>query len=296
VSPEEPKAPPPSPIWVPEQRPTVDPIVNLAAVRAMPPSVPTVSLLHPGNRTTPSRDNVYTLIRHSVPEFSRDVKSYSVTGDHLFVEEIASTVAIYLRFGGDSNPWIRLRQGVTYKRKFSKFSLFSPDDQANSQPFYQQFQSTCTLYASEGPLVENGDTLADGFGKSPLILSAVATTTPINVVNNLVGYGTFRNTLGRGGGTLIIQNTDLANTLQLIGYSDFKPSIVSNPGFSIFPGQNLELKLRGASSDAPAPAGAVVSGFFVATLAGTCTYCVLASSYEADQFEPYGRQSGGLSG
>lgn len=218
---------------------------------------------------------VYQVIRHYfAPGALGQVKIYEASGDHLFISEYQIGNAAYIKVGGARNPWIRLRQGDTIKRSFSRIYIrYSDDANLTSSPFL----TPVVMYASHGPLIERPVSASYGLKRNALALrNAVATTTPTLFLEAaMAGFGAsarYAKTTGKAGGFLIVKNTNTAAAILLVGY--FAGGSL-DMAFPLDPGQSLTFNLDDQIFSA-------TDGLKIAAAVGTCTFAAFINPWEAD--------------
>lgn len=230
-------------------------------------------------RTTLEDQNIYMLLRWSPTQAAGAVKTFQLSGDTIYCERTTGAAACYIKLGSGSNPWIRLRAGRTYKRKFSSISL----RMADSASF--QVLPEVVLYVSTGAFIEDTRPPKLGLDANTLSDSAqVATTVAQSFLGTFqTGFDTF--TVGASGGVLFIKNIDAANDLFLVGAS------AAGTGFKLAPGETFSCLL-----DSKLAVGTNPNGLKVQTSVGTCQYSFLVSGLEQDQFDvTVGLDAGGIS-
>lgn len=215
----------------------------------------------------------------STPASSNLEKYLDADGDHLTIAHVTGSLPVYVRVGQDSNPFIRVREGMVVTRPFRGVTFRVGGKLAN-ETGHQLLGVRVLAYASHGPLL----TLPAkeyGFRRVPLTrYGLTATTTPAGLSGFLFGSSTA--TVGRVGGTLVIKNTDVSNTLYLQGVSSSAAALPAGSlGFPLSAGETITLQLEEPPGE---DVNAVLDGGGLAlmTLAGTCTFAVLASSCEID--------------
>ena len=203
------------------------------------------------------------------------LKSYFIGGDTIYCSELNTPLAVYLKIGF-TNPWIRLRQGATYKRKFSKFALRVFADNAGVN------NVEAILYVSHGTFVESSPIQEGLSGFALYSSSGSATTTATEIFASAMG-GTATTlsypTIGKAGGIMILKNIDAANTLY------FGTNRTSIGGmFPLSPGETISVKLSGRICGiqlGTAPDRAL----YVRTVSGTCDYAFIVSPPEEDTLD-----------
>jgi hypothetical protein len=268
---------------------TTDPVLDVEDTLAIgePRSKPA-----PNFRTILQDDVPYYLIRWSLPVaplFTE--KTYQITGDHVYCELLTGGNAVYIKLGPVSNPWIRLRQGMTYRRRFGTIRLVSPDEFG-----FEGVVPSAVLYVSTGPLII-GDKQKDGIdanilaagpdrgdGGGPLLATTVAQSFLGPIYGAVYASLGQPSSAGANGGALVIKNTDLANTLYISGTG------TAGNGFPLLPGETFQATIAGRLTGA----GVTLVAPLVFTLAGTCAYAFILSPYEKDQYQDNAAASGGI--
>lgn len=266
----------------------------------MPDPLPREETLAPNNRTVLQGDAIYTVVRHRVPQApgipgAFGGKRYEASGDHVYVAEVNTVFPTYIKLGLDQNPWIRVRQGMTFRRTFNRLKLQSVDDGMSAGQLGFAETGEVLLYVSTGPLIE--DTASDfpgvdesvAFFNSPTDFAAATNVPGPLAPGILTAAGLIPVTSGKTPGFLVISNTDLSNTLYLT-----KSNSIAQ-GFPLLPGVSITMPLKSKILSRADTANAI-NGIYVATAAGTCNYAILLSPWEQDSFDVTSRQSGGMTG
>lgn len=258
--------------------PARNPVHRLMESVQIPPPVATESALPDRNRTILADENIYQVIRHrfednvsAPPAWIPRPKVYQVSGDHLYVAQLDAMRPVYVRLGPDSNPWVRIRRGMTLKRKFSKVTVMDTNATSGVSNSIGQF---LTMYASVGPLVADV-ALEQGakffIGTDELVIGPFPGTS-LGTLFLLAGGVQW--TLGQDGGELLISNLDLANTV-FFGQGP-------TAGVPIYPGASLRVTLRGR----------LAIGTNIFTLAGNANVNVTTTAMEWDRFDSVNPQAG----
>lgn len=225
-----------------------------------------------------------------------NVRDFSFPGDHIFCTQKAGEMAIGIRFGVDgSNPYLPLRQGALYKGSFTKFRIRAFN--ARRSLFLTSSYAEIELFASDGPLIGHWPEHAHGFsapkfhrdtkmnGAGPM----VASTVPYHIPEpDVSGTDRIWSTVGRFGGTLVVQNEDMANEL-LIGFEHNVGSPLTIAECEIiYPGQRREYELDGTvgRGQFPVQTGKGNRSWVVMTAAGTCKFSYAVSSGETSMLDP----------
>lgn len=273
-------------------RGSIEPRDRLQAKIDMGDPIARESLLPPTNRTILAGDNIYQVIRYSLPDAGGNpevwLKSYEVSGDHLYVAEINTPAAVYVKLGQRTNPWIRVQRGMTLHRKFDRVSIWAVD------PFLvtevSLTKSDAIFYASQGKLVVDEGSFDQGT-VTPVVGNGTATAVNSRLFDPIYngGSGPIPFTVGKSGGYIQVINTDVANTLLIT-----PPNPVGgNTSIPLLAGQSIIFPLKGRVVDALDLAS---PRWIVNTPGGPCTFCVVLSSAEMDLFDSDSQRPGGING
>jgi len=212
-------------------------------------------------------------------------KVLDADGDTLTIASLSGGLPLYVRLGPDGNPFIRVRERMVITRPFRRVTFRVGNlvtETANAAP---QFAKV-VAFISHGPLIKFPPK-EYGLRRMPLMLYGISATTANTELGNILkkSGGVGWSTLGKGGGTLLITNTDLVGELYLLPITSGMGTPASGTrGYGpIRPGQSISLQLEDVltyTTDA-ADAGGIV----IKTLSGTCTYSLIASSSEMDEAE-----------
>jgi hypothetical protein len=227
-------------------------------------------------------------------------KTYSQGGDKIYCEDIDGGASWGVRLGDASrNPVIPLKPGRTINKVFRSFTLFStqPAPSFSSPGGNGDLQATSIeLYISTGAqmIVDSPRDWGKGFGsRSVGRTDCVATTVPRLVLEDFNKPGGFPNNAnitqwkpGRRGATLLIRNSDVANTLFLAQQSSqvLSPSLITEM-YRLFPGESLTMELDGSiqqSFNQLLINGTPDVGMVLYTKAGTCNYDWMISRLSCD--------------
>jgi hypothetical protein len=271
-------------------RGAIEPRDRLRAKIDMGDPIVRESLLPDSNRTILSGDNIYQLIRYSLPDAGNSpeawLKTYQVSGDHLYVAEVNTPAAVYVKLGQRSNPWIRVQRGMVLTRKFDSVSIWAVD------PFLitpvSLAKTDALFYASQGELVADEGSFDQGT-VTPSVGNGTAQATLSRLLDPIYAgaSGPIPLTVGKSGGYLQIINTDVANTLLVT-----PPSVgVTSNAIPLLAGQSIIFPLKGRIVDALDVAS---PRWAVSTPGGPCTYCVVVSSGEMDLFDSDSQRPGGI--
>jgi hypothetical protein len=275
-------------------RGAIEPRDRLRAKTIMPEPVAHESLLHPKNRTILSDTNIYHLLRYSLKDggftfTEQSIKQYVVSGDHLYIAEVNTGAPIYVRLGQISNPWIRIRRGMTLRRTFDTVTFGMWDTTVRILP--SQFQDVIA-YASVGPLFEEEGEFDEGV-RAPLSAAGSATAVLQRLFDPLYTGaptpGLF--TLGKTGGYFQVFNTDVANTCRIYSPDTFA---LGSAGIPLLPGQALTVPFSQRIMDAVNTLGLVANRWYIDTPGGTCAYVVFVSNCEMDILDAQGTRPGGI--
>lgn len=217
---------------------------------------------------------------------------FETSGDHLYCAELSGPVSIYARLGPRSNPLIRLREGMTLKRDFSRVTLVTWDASVSiSAPLSSApvMRTRALCYSSWGPLIE-GTPHFRGGRAGPTIFKGTATTTgTVLFQTSLLTPDPARFTVGKHGGFFLLQNLGLTQVLKLYWGARDSLDVFGAPlnnAFRLGPGRTLSYPLEDSFET-------VYGGWKVVTDAGTVDYVTLLSSSEKDlmdweQLDPKG--------
>lgn len=267
-----------------------DPRERIEAAVNMPQPLPREESLSPRNRTLQQDESIYHALSYKFGSTANDTgeRVWQVSGDHVYVDELSPDMVGYIRLGESSNPWLRMRQGATYRRKFSKVAVRGGNAHFDHNAFAGStfIGSQVRLYVSTGPLIEEAGPLQDGIAGSFMASAdGIADTTPRDPFVVYTGVNTFTNpqnlnwlTIGKHGGVLMLKNIDLVNTFYI--KTDI-PNIVL--GFPVGPGETLTAKLVGRLQGYYASEPNRTLKIF--TTAGTCKFAILVSPWEADMLD-----------
>ncbi len=209
-------------------------------------------------------------------------KSQDCDGDTLTIMSVQGGLPLYVRLGADSNPFIRVRERMILTRPFRRVTWRVGNLLTETATAAMMYAKVIAM-VSHGPLVQFPPK-EYGIRRMPLMLYGLTATTANTDLSSIIrkSAGAGYSTLGKGGGTLTIYNTDAANDLYVVPLAGYQGTLsAGSRGFGpIRPGASLSLQLEDcilSSADA-IDAG----GFIVKTIAGTCTYALIGSSGEMD--------------
>jgi len=221
------------------------------------------------------------------------ITEYNIGGDHLYCDRIDGSSPAYVRLNGKQGVPIRLQEGLVVRRLFEKFAVsFDWPQFQDDRRVPGRFPRTkVLLFATYGPFIIEKPMAR--YGARPGFLtrfSCLATTTPRVVwVDAMEEFSLFNTDptelFGLDGASLVVKNTDLANTL-FLKYTepttDIAPAEVpgSENWFPIEPGQSLEMTLDSIMRrqvTGLGAAGVFTSNICVATRSGTCSYAFILS-------------------
>jgi hypothetical protein len=224
----------------------------------------------------------YSLLMFNTGDFSFPLagrtysKSLDFSGDHCYVAELTGAEPIFLRFGRGKNPWIRIHEGMSFHHPYSYVTVAHTQSYAPGADSRNDTQAL--LYLSKGPLVLSPPSRSYGLRRPVDFVRVPVTTVPDGVIDP--SAPALRKTVGIGGGSALILNTDLTNTVWL-GYAPLDGSSVplAADRFPLEAGRSLSLPLDG-------PMGYQGFGLVAFTLSGTATLRVLVSGKERDSLNP----------
>jgi len=194
------------------------------------------------NRSTTDLSSIYTVIVFTpvplglTPPEGRNVeKQYEHSGDHLFVAEHNAGDAVWIKLSSRRNPWIRVEQGDTITRAFSRFWVRGKIEGDEVSNFHQT-----VFYVSHGPLL---DRPAQSFGLTRGFITFQFTIAGAARLKALLPAGFVgTQSVGRLGGQLILSNMDAANFLGISYNSDI--SFSQAAAFKIPPRTTMTFNLK----------------------------------------------------
>jgi len=212
-------------------------------------------------------------------------KSFDVDGDTLTIVSMTGGLPLYVRLGVDSNPFIRVRERMILTRPFRRVT-FRVGNVVTESAVAGPLVAKIVALVSHGPLVQFPPK-EYGIRRMPIMLYGITATTANTELGNILrkSGGTGWSTLGKGGGTLTITNTDLVGELYLLPLTGGMGTPASGTrGYGpLKPGQSISLQLEDVityTADA-----ADVGGLVIKTLSGTCTYSLIGTCGEMDDAE-----------
>lgn len=221
--------------------------------------------------------------------FTNQDRSYNIGGDHLYCDEITGSMPAYVRLDGRDSPPIRLQEGLTIRRPFSRFivSFDYPLFQDDRRVPIRSPATQVTLYATFGPFVIEKP--PKPYGAHPGFASRFdcdATTTPqLFYQPMLAEFSAFNpnptEIFGQGGATVLITNTDASNTLYLkyTDAGDLAPGLVATQRnwYPLQPGATISIAVESLIRRTVAAFVTSIGGIYVATQSGSCKYSFLIS-------------------
>jgi hypothetical protein len=243
---------------------------------------------NPASSRQSQRDSVYSVFTFD----SRPVqgvtsgkyeKVFDVVGDHLHVAKIRGSRQLYVRLNARSNPAIALHEGMTLRRSFSRIwvSLSSGFD------LIGELRTRATFYASFGPLV-----VEVGQRKYGLRLSNRSDVRVIDTAGFRVGaflsQASIPGSAGQFGGTVMIRNEDLGNTVYLSSGTTTNPLFTAGAtGFPIYPGECFTLQLDDDQANGGQTGDQDLNypALWLITAAGTARVSVFFSDNVFDRYE-----------
>lgn len=222
--------------------------------------------------------------------FERNLsKTWNVQGDHLTVHSISGGAPVYVQLSGDEqdgNPFIRVREGMVLARSFKRVTFRIGNSRLETAST-SLLSARVVAFTSFGPLFANIPAKEYGLRRGFVALYDLEASTTSTELGTYLGktdhegYPTF----GKGGGSLTLMNTDLANDIYLIpswGYSNSAP--YGSRGFGpIRPGQSVTLTIEDPMLYNAAEPD--VGGLIVKTLSGTAKFSLIVSSGEMDDVD-----------
>lgn len=199
-------------------------------------------------------------------------QEFDAVGDHLLLDELVGSEAVYIKVGDWGNPWIRLEEGDVIRRRFTKLwvTVAAPADIAN----IGRVQVEATFLHSWGPLKKKGGK-AYGYRRGFKTFRGTATVTEESAFKPIVDLCPgVALVFGKRGGRLNIRNRDKTNTL-LVRHG-VKAVVGSDDYWEIYPGECQTFPLE---SRIHTPTDSIL----VKTAAGTCLYGVLTSAFDIDR-------------
>lgn len=197
---------------------------------------------------------------------------FEAVGDHLLLDELVGSEAVYVKLGEWGNPWVRLEEGDTLRRRFIRVWVTvaaSPDISNISRA-----QVEATFLHSWGPLKKKGGK-SYGYRRGFKAFRGTATTSEESAFKPLVDFCPgVALVFGKRGGRLNIRNRDRTNTL-FVRFG-VKGVVGSEDLWELYPGecQTFPLEQRIHSSS---------DTVLVSCAAGTCAYGVLTSAFDIDR-------------
>lgn len=207
-------------------------------------------------------------------------KLFIQTGDHIHVLENTGSQKWGIRIGPRYNPVIEVDEGMTLKREFSQYEVFSLNYPVPAYDNEGQV-SRLTLVISKGQMVLDAPPNRFGFGAGWMgFTDQQATTTPTRIFDQLSIPNTFETwSWGRGGALLYLRNSDLANTLYMGAKAFFPPSAAQ---WRLYPGEVIVMPFEGPIVDYLYPNGNGASGLMIWCPSGTCNFDWMISRRTTD--------------
>lgn len=217
-------------------------------------------------------------------------KTWNIAGDHLAIHSIAGGAPVYVQLSGDEqdgNPFIRVREGMVLTRQFKRVT-FRIGNLRGETANAAMLSARVVAFASVGPLFANIPPKEYGLRRGGIALYGLTATTSSTELGSLIGKQNHEGfaTLGKGGGSITIMNTDLATDIYVIPFSGYQVGTLEagTRGFGpLRPGQSITLTLEDqitANLGDPDLGGLVVK-----TLAGSASFSVWGSAGEMDDVE-----------
>lgn len=202
------------------------------------------------------------------------VAEIDAVGDTLLLDELVGSEALYVRIGEYGNPWVRMEEGDTLTRRFDKVFVTVGAAGDADLPGLARGPVEATFLNSWGKIKEKGER-SDGFRRGFKTFRGTATSAESSLFSPLVALAPGAPiVIGKRGGTLIVRNRDLGNTLLLrhgvpgiLGADDY---------FELYPGETWELRLAGRIHT---PSDTII----VACVSGSCKYGFACSGFDVDR-------------
>lgn len=209
----------------------------------------------------------------SVGAFPR-AQEFDAVGDHLLLDELVGSEALYVKVGDWGNPWTRLEEGDVLKRRFTKVWITTGAASDALLPAITRSQVEATFLHSWGELKRKGEK-SYAFRRGFKTFEGTASTTEQSLFDPLIllvpGVALV---FGKRGGTVAIRNSDSANSLLvrhgLVGV------LGSENYWEIYPG---EIHVFRVGSRIHSTTDTIV----VATRGGACKYSFLTSAFDIDR-------------
>lgn len=195
-------------------------------------------------------------------------------GDTLLLDELVGSEALYVRVGDYGNPWVRMEEGDTLERRFDKVFVTTGAAGDSAIPGIGRAIVEATFLFSWGPFKRKANK-EHGFRRGFKTFRGTATTVESSLFAPIVSLAPGAPiVIGKRGGTLVVKNRDLANTLLL---RHGVPGVIgSDDYFELLPGQCWTIPLAGRIHT---PSDTLV----VACAAGTCDYGFACSAFDVDR-------------
>jgi hypothetical protein len=127
-----------------------------------------------------------------------------IPGDHIYVATLENAASLYIKLQDDRNPYIRVTQGDTITRNFTRFKArFSGAQSAYGSTGAFAFD-VALLYVSDGPLIHR-QFKRTGFGNGTFTgRGFIASTVKKYIFTDILGANFLACSTGLFGGTLMI--------------------------------------------------------------------------------------------
>ncbi len=202
-------------------------------------------------------------------------QEFDAVGDTLLLDELVGSEALYVKLGDWGNPWVRLEEGDSLTRRFTKVwvTIAAAPDSAFAN-LTTRAPVEATFLHSWGPLKRKGSK-SYGFRRGFKSFQGTASTVEQSVFTPIISLVPGVSLVfGKRGGRLLVRNSDRFNTLKI------RHGVVGVLGaegyWELYPGESETFPLAGrvhSSSDT----------ILVAAPAGTCSYGVLTSAFDIDR-------------
>lgn len=247
-----------------------------------------LGILPPRSRPEPKPlgddESTYQAIRLAWPGGPSDLVGgvyHQVSGDHLYVAELNSIPNLYVRVGAKTNPWVRLRRGLTIRRTFTQLTFKITDaGTISGTGALAGVIGDALLYASHGPMFV--DSPPQDLGLESGFIGFADGVAPTGGVSLFTGSPTFSGytqaaVIAKAGGTLILSNLDPG--ADLLVFSGRQAPGGAQSGWPLRAGRDLIIPIKAKMFDAIAP------NLSVRAASGTVAYGALVAGVGFDSFD-----------